>query len=356
MAGISSGLIGGVISVFIMAALTPLIKKGWRKWHALKFPNYSRELKQAELNWINRTSLQLAQEKSDQKYSRWTWLLSGGLIPVSVGMGLTLVILIVSLNVLSKDVPTDVLTWVRIPIGISSVLGVFLGIFLAAIAMIWFVKHNSVARDYLTYQYGWGYALPRQRGVEEIKEELEHFLRAGDLAHLPNYDSDLFSNLIFHRTAPAWKGWTIGIAVVTSVFLVLDSRFYLNVFPDRIETSPYLSLSDKVYRYDDVIAVHRKCTLASNDKVPYPSFKYVLEMSDGVKVSLLGGEDTPIATELSAIELITPQLKNATFEQTIIKSAPVVKLAPTFENCAKLLRSSKPKNQAETYRRLFDLP
>lgn len=356
MAGISSGVIGGVISVLIIAALTPLIKKGWRKWHALKFPNYSRELNQTELNWINRTSLQLAQEKSNQKYSRWTWLLSGGLVPVSIGMGLTFIMLIVALNLLSKDVPTDVLTWIRIPIGVSTVLGVFLGIFLAAIAMIWFVRRNSVARDYLTYHYGWGYASPRPRGPEEIKEELEHFVRTGDLAHLTDYDSDLFSNLIFHRTAPAWKGWTIGIALLTTVFLVLDSQFYLNVFPDRIETSPYFSLSDKVYRFDDVIAVHRRCTLASNDGVPYPSFKYSLEMSDGVKVSLLGGEDTPIATELSAIELIKPQLRNATFERTTIKSAPVVKLAPTSENCAKLLRSSKPKNQAETYRRLFDLP
>ena len=100
--------------------------------------------------------------------------------------------------------------------------------------MILLAKQSTTVRDYLTYYYGWGYMSPRQRGEEDIKAELAHQLQQGLVSSKTSYDSDLFSDLIFHRTSPIWKKGTIGLFILTILFFILDSRSHYTIYPDRI--------------------------------------------------------------------------------------------------------------------------
>ena len=323
---------------------------------SLKNKNYGGSLSDDEIIWLNRSANRLSNEKSQRSYPRWTWLLTQGLLPVGIGMVSTFGVIFLALKTLNSKIDEEALTWSRMDIGVSGVLAVFLGVFLAAIAMILLAKQSTTVRDYLTYYYGWGYMSPRQRGEEDIKAELAHQLQQGLVSSKTSYDSDLFSDLIFHRTSPIWKKGTIGLFILTILFFILDSRSHYTIYPDRIEASAYFSLKTKTYKFQEISSVNRLCILAVNKKNPYSRFEYIIQMKDRVKVDLLSEYGPDENQQFSAIEAITPMIDLSSFNQTKVRSAPILKFAPTLDNCTTLLKRNKRPAEVIRIARIFDLP
>jgi len=323
---------------------------------SLRNKNYGDSLSDDEIIWLNRSANRLSNEKSQRSYPRWTWLLTQGLLPGGIGIASTFGVVFFALKTLNKKIDEEALSWSRMDIGVSGVLAVFLGIFLAAIAMILLTKRSATVRDYLTYHYGWGYISPRPRGEEEIKTELEHHLQQGLVSSKTSYDSDLFSDLIFHRTSPIWKKGTIGLFIVTILFFILDSRSHYTIYPDRIESSAYFSLKTKKYKFQDITGVNRRCILAVNKKNPYSRFEYIVQMKDRVKIDLLSEYGPDENQQFSAIEAISPMINQSSFNQTKVRSAPILKLAPTLDNCITLLKRNKRTAEVIRIVRIFDLP
>lgn len=323
---------------------------------SLRNKDYTGSLSDEEIIWLNRSAYKLSKEKSGKPYPRWTWLLAGGLLPVCIGMAATTGFAFLSLKAVSLNIDQEALSWSRMNFGVSTLLAVFLGIFLSAIVMILLVKRSAMVRDYLTYFYGWGYMSPRPRGEEEIKTELAHLLQKGFVSSKKSYDSDLFSDLIFHRTSPIWKKGTIGLFIVAILFFILDSRSHYTIYPDRIESSAYFSLKTKTYKFQDVLSVNRRCILALKKKNPYSRFEYIAQMKDGVKIDLLNEYGPGENQQLSAIEAISPMIEQSSFTQTEVRSAPILKLAPTLDNCSTILKRNKRPADVSRFARIFDLP
>ncbi len=350
-----AGLIGGALSVPLLILLQPLIKKVWLKWFSLKSKDYSRNLSEAENIWLKRSAFRLSSEKSNKKYPRWTLLLTGGFLPVCIGMGLTVGVFFLALKLFIPDIAPEALSWQRMDFGGSTLLALLLGILLAAIAMVLAVRHSSITRDYLTYHYGWGYASPRPRGEVEISEELEHQLRLGKLTSASEFNSEEFSNLIFHRTTPAWKKGTLIIGLITLFFFILDTRSFYTLYPDRIEGSPYFSLQSKSYAFSDVVNTRRKCILAVEKKRPYSRFEFILEMKDGKTFNLLSDYGPSEDVQLASIEAIWDEIDLNAHRQTSVKSAPILNLSPTLENCKGLISNTYSNAQSDLIIKLFDL-
>lgn len=323
---------------------------------SLRNKDYTGSLSDEEIIWLNRSAYKLSNEKSGRPYPRWTWLLAGGLLPVCIGMAATTGFAFLSLKAVSLNIDKDALSWSRMNFGVSTLFAVFLGIFLSAIVMILLVKRSATVRDYLTYFYGWGYMSPRPRGEEEIKAELAHLLQQGFVSSKTSYDSNLFSDLIFHRTSPFWKKGTIGLFIVAILFFILDGRSHHTIYPDRIESSAYFSLQTKTYKFQDISSVNRRCILAVNKKNPYSRFEYIVQMKDGVKIDLLSEYGPDENQQLSAIEAISPMIDQSSFNQTKVRSAPILKLTPTLDNCTTLLKRNKHPADVRKIARIFDLP
>ena len=356
LSSVNPGVIGGLIAVILLGVLRTLTKKLLLEWNNVRYENYNRALLQEEVSWLNRSANRLSKEKSQKSYSRWTWLLTQGLLPVSIGMATTVSIAYFSLKVLNSSIDSAAISWSRVGFGVSSLFALFLGIFLAAIAMIILATRSATIRDYLTYHYGWGYMSPRPRGEEEIKVELEHHLRQGYLSTNEAYDSEVFSNLIFHRTSPFWKKGAIGVFITTVLFFILDSQSHYTVYPDRIEASPYFSIKTKTYALQDVSNVNRQCILAVKKKNPYSRFKYSIQFKDQHKIDLLTENGPEENQQLSAIETIIPMVEHSFLQPTKVKSAPILDDSPTLENCLLLLKRNKPPADVARLARIFDLP
>lgn len=207
--------------------------------------------------------------------------------------------------------------------------------------MIYLAKASSTIRDYLTYLYGWGYVSPHPRGEAEIKQELEHQLRRRKLTTEDVYNSDYFSDLIFHRTSPAWKKWSVGFFFITLLFLVGDVRYSVDLYEDHISTSPYFSLSKHRYDFADVETASRECTLGKYNGQPYPYLSYNLNMIDGRKINLFSLDGNGNTPHLDAIERVLPSLEHVKILPTTVDTALVVNMEPTFHNCIKLIRQTK---------------
>jgi len=323
---------------------------------SLRNQNYGGSLSDDEIIWLNRSAYKLSNEKSGRPYPRWTWLLFGGLLPGCIGMGATTGFAFLSLKAVNLNIDKDALSWSRMDFGVSTIFALFLGIFLSAIAMILLVKRSATVRDYLTYYYGWGYISPRPRGEEDIKAELAHQLEQGFVSSKTSYDSDLFSDLIFHRTSPVWKKGAIGLFIMTILFFILDSRSHYTIYLDRIESSAYFSLKTKTYKFQDISSVNRRCILAVNKKNTYARFEYIVQMKDRVKIDLLSEYGPDENQQLSAIEAISPIIDKSSFNQTKVSSAPILKLAPTLDNCTALLKRNKRPAEVIRIAKIFDLP
>lgn len=344
-----SGLIGGGLSVFLCLWLRKPIARFWIRWHNRKYPRYGRELTQAEERWLGQMAGQLSLDKSEETYPKWIWLVSGGFLPVVIGMGVMCAVVYFALQSLIRPLPDDAILWMRVDIGASLVLGVFLGIFLAAIAMIWFSRHSNTLRDYLVYSYGWGYMTPQARGAAEIYTELTHQLRRDVVSADTPYNGDYFSDLIFHRTTPAWKGWTLGVAILTAVFFILDARVFHTVFEDRVELSPYFSLVTYDYAMTDIRSVDRRCVMAVDEGSVYPSLSLKANFPNGHKVDLLsnfGGDET---TQAAAVKSLMAKIPSTIINDTVVKAAPIVKSEPTAENCISLIKSRYEGAQRDDY-------
>lgn len=323
---------------------------------SLKNKDYTGSLSKEEIIWLNRSAYQLSNEKSGQPYPRWTWLLAGGLLPGCIGMAAITGFAFLSLKAVNLNIDKDALSWSRMDFGVSTLFALFLGIFLSAIVMILLVERSGTVRDYLTYHYGWGFVSPRPREEEDIKAELVHLLQRGFVSSKTPYDSNLFSNLIFHRTSFFWKKGTIGLLILTILFFILDSRSHYTIYPDRIESSAYFSLKTKIYKFQDISSVNRRCTLAVSKQNPYSRFEYIVQMKDEVKIDLLSEYGPDENQQLSAIESISPMIDQSSFNQTKVKSAPILKLMPTLDNCSALLKKNKLAADVSRFARIFDLP
>lgn len=355
MEGVNSGILGGIIAVILMGALTPLMKKLFYKWNSRKHIGYNRVLTSNEKSWLLSNTKMLAQEKAELQYPIWIYFLWSGTLPVIIGMGSIFGIFFFTYKLLVTPVSPQTLAWERVDFGVSFVLTVFLGIFMAAIAMIYLAKHFPIIRDYLTYKYGWGYMQPKPRGELEISEELEHQLRLKKVSIEDTYDSDYFSSLIFHRTSAAWKKWTLAILCVTLLFFAFDLRYSVDVYEGNITKSPYFSFLTTEYNLSEVKMISRECTLGKSNGRLYPYLDYKLVMSDDSQIdlfSLNGNGDTP---HLDTIEKILPALKDVQVLPTTVNSAPVVKLQPTLANCFKFIRQTRNKNDAIRTISLFDV-
>ena len=355
MAGVSSGIIGGAIAVALLGVLAPVTKKLYYRWNSARYPEYDRTLNAKETAWLSDNARRLSAEKSIQKYPHWTLLLWSGTLPVMLGMGLFAGIIFLIHNALLKPIDPAAYSWLRIDIGPSMVLAVFLGIFVAAIAMIVLAKYSKTLRDYLTYQYGWGYMNPKARGKQEIYEELEHQIRKRHLSSDDEYNSDYFSNLIFERTSPAWKKWTGAVFCLTTVFLFFDTQYAIDVYGDKINVSPYFSLSTHVYSFTDIKDISRECTLGSSDRQEHPYLSYSLQMTDGRKINLFSLEGKGDTPHLDTIEGILPKLENVKFQPTKIDTAPVIKLDPSAVQCVRFIQQVYDINTSRRIVTLFDL-
>ena len=358
LTGAKSGLIGGFLGTCFLILITFLNGK-WRSKSskALNAKVDNKTVSDADELWLKRSAFRLSKEKSNQKYPRWTWLLAGGLLPYSLCMAVTAGIAFMGLKVMAPDVDKDALSWVRMEIGASTVSAIFLGIFGTYILMIEWAKNTPIIRDYLTYRYGWGYLWSRPRGETEIKEELKHQLRTGNLTSESEYNSEEFSNLIFHRATPAYKKWTMGVLLLTLFLFILDSRYYNTVYSDHVDVSSYFSLKNNNYPIESISKVKRQCHLAVKKKRRYSWFEYDVEMEDGTKVVLLGSENAPKQPQqLAAIEAIIPLINKSAFEKTIVRSAPVLSLAPSLENCAILTKNTRSPKETKRLSKIFDLP
>ena len=92
--------------------------------------------------------------------------------------------------------------------------------------------------------------------------------------------------------------------------------------------------------------------MAVKKKRRYSWFEYDVEMEDGTKVVLLGSENAPKQPQqLAAIEAIIPLINKSAFEKTIVRSAPVLSLAPSLENCAILTKIQGRQKRLRGYRR-----
>lgn len=355
MSGVSSGIIGGIVAVALLGVLAPVTKKLYYRWNSNKYPEYDRTLIAKETAWLSDNASRLSAEKSNQKYPKWTLLLWSGTLPVILGMGLFCGLIFLTHNAFLRPIDPAAYSWLRLDFGPSIVLAVFLGIFVAAIATIVLAKYSKTLRDYLTYQYGWGYMNPKARGKPEIYEELEHQIRKRQLSSDDEYNSDYFSNLIFGRTSPAWKKWTIAILGSTVVFLVFDTQYAIDVYEDKISVSPYFSLSTHIYPFADVTDIYRECTLGSSDGREHPYLSYSLQMTDGRKINLFSLEGKGDTPHLDTIEGILPKLENAKFQPTKIDAAPVIKLDPTVKQCVRFIQQVYDPNTSRRIVTLFDL-
>jgi len=355
MSGINSGLIGGIVAFALLALFAPVMKRILYQWNSRKYQGYDRALDAKERAWLVSNSQRLSEEKSNQKYPLWTFLLWGGLLPVILGMGIVGVSIFLLHKAFLKPVDPATFSWLRIPFGVSFVLAMFLGISMAAIAMIVLSKISPTLRDYLTYNYGWGYGNPKARGEQEIHEELEHQLRKRQITQEDEYDGDYFSSLIFHRTSPAWKKWTASIFCLTMFFLVLDTQYAIDLREDKISVSPYFSLLTHVYQYQDVETISRECTLGLSDSTEHPYLSYNLHMTDGRKIGVFSLEGNGQTPHLDAIEGMQPLLVNAEFKPTIIDTALIVKLEPTNGQCIRLIKQTNDSDTSERIITLFEL-
>lgn len=355
IAGVNSGVIGGFLAVVLLGLLTPLVKKLSFRWNSRNHQGYSRELSSSETKWLATASKKLSLDKSNQKYPKWTLLLWSGTIPVVLGMGIFFIIIYLAHKIFVMPIDEEAINWLRIDFGVSFVLSTFLGIFVAAIAMISLAKVSPNLRDYLTYIYGWGYLSPKSRGQEEVYDELEHQLRREKLTSSDAYDSERFSNLIFHRTSPVWKKWTAGVFLLTIFFFILDCRYSVDLYEDQISISPYFSLIKKQYDLNDVESVVRECTLGSDDGKAHPYLSYELRMQDGQNINLFSLNGEGKTPNLDAIERILPRLKDVNFLPTRIDSAPIVKMDPTSESCIRFIQITKDVPTANRIINLFNL-
>jgi len=355
MSGVSSGIIGGVLAVILIGILTPLVKRLAFVWNSKKNKNYGLALAENQKHWLSINAKKLAQEKSSKIYPFWVYSLWGGMLPVAIGMGAVFIIIYILMDVFQVPLDAEVLAWSRIDFGVALVFSIFLGIFIAAVVMIILAKFSPTVRDYLTYQYGWGYMSPKPRGETEIKEELEHFLRKNIVSSDNHYDSDYFSNLIFYRTSPAWKKSTAIIFVLTILFFIFDVRYQVNVYQNKIITSSYFSLMEKEYKIEDVVSINRKCTLGKNNGNFYPYLSYYLVMSDTKKVNLYSLETRENFSKLQLIETLFLRLKKVKAFPTEIKSAPAVSLEPTVQNCIDFIRRNETETKSNRIIKLFDL-
>ncbi len=355
MSGVNSGIIGGIIAVALLGVLAPVTKKLYYRWNACRHSGYDRTLNAKEAAWLSDNARRLSAEKSNQKYPNWTLFLWSGTLPVMFGMGLFCGLLFLTHKALLKPIDPAAYSWLRVDIGPSIVLAVFLGIFVAAIAMIILAKFSKTLRDYLTYKYGWGYMSPKARGEREIYEELEHQIRKRQLSSDDKYNADHFSNLIFERTSPAWKKWTGAIFSLTVVFLVFDTQYAIDVYEDKISVSPYFSLSTHVYPLTDIKEIYRECTLGSSDGQEHPYLSYSLQMTDGREINLFSLEGKGDTPHLDTIEGILPKLENVKFQPTKIDTAPVIKLDPSKEQCVRFIQKAYDPNTSRRIVTLFDL-
>lgn len=355
MEGVNSGVIGGIISVVLLGILAPVVQKILFQWNSRKHDGYDRVLNAKETAWVSSYARRLSEEKSNQKYPFWTILLWSGTLPVIVGMGTIFGFIYLIHKALLKPINPSAYSWLRVDFGVSFVLSIFLGIFIAAIAMIISSRISTTFRDYLTYNYGWGYMSPKARGEREIREELEHQIRKGDLTHEDEYDSDYFSTLIFERTSPTWKKWTIGVFCLTAFFLVLDTQYSIDIYEDKIKISPYFSIFTHSYQFKDIESISRECTLGKSDGLEHAYLSYNLHMTDRREINLFslnGIGDTP---HLDTIEGILPSLEDVKFKPTIVDTAPVIKLEPTQELCLKFIEQTNGRDETKRIISLFEL-
>jgi len=355
LSSLHPGLVGGILGSLLILALQPLFRKLWLKRNNMKFEDYDRNLSEDDNIWLNQTSFRLSQEKSQQKYPRWTLWLTQGLIPVSITAGATFGISYLFLKILSRNIDESAITWLRLDIGASSVLSLFLGIFLAALIMIILSRYSPTIRDYLTYHYGWGYAASRPRGETEIHQELEHQFRIGEITSQTEYDSEYLSNLIFHRTTPIWKKGTLILFLFTLILFLFDSQYHYTIYPNKIEASSYFSLKSKKYSFEDITTVKRRCILAVNKKKPYSRFEYIIEMEDGNKLNLLSDYGPIEGQQFLAIETLLPSIPKSAFKTTQVKKAPILDIPPTLENCRYLLEKNKSEETTKLLKKLFHL-
>jgi|GEM_PF-5352575 len=350
------GIIGGSLSIILLFGLQPLLQSMKQKLYQFRHKGYSTPLSQNDILWLNRSAVRLAAEKSGAIYPRWVGLFHNGVLPCLLGMGIWFSATYFGLRAFVPAIDDTALSWARLKIGVSSVLSIFFGIFLAAFAMITAAKHSPILRDYLIYHYGWGYAVPHPRGEAEIKDELDHLLRSRVLSSETSYDNETLSNFIFNRTTPAWRIWTIGIAIVTLGFFILDCRYYNTLYKDRIEINPYFSLRQQTYTIADIAHVKRRCTLAVDKAVHYPNFDFILEMNNGTQMNVLNTLGPKKEQQLRALETLWPRIPSSRLTSTHVKTALIVKLSPTLENCSRLLKQTQPPNIVEKISQFFNLP
>jgi len=349
--------IGGLLaSRFI---LRPRIKALFEHLRLRRYPDYNRELSNAELGWADDVTGQLYSEVAGQskfKSLAMILLIIAFLVLMVFSMLAMCGIFVWLLKSFHQDINPAALSWYRIEtIGGAGIIGLILGIFMAA----WLLLVPALRSENPAWHFNVYFHKYYQNTRDYWKSETLDLVRKREVSTYAPADTDKILRAPFKRFARVYRNGAVGLLGLASIFMIFDLNQKTIYYPDHIEHSPYWSLTSKNYSLHDIFSVERTCYIkvrGEHQRHPTATLKYNLMMSDGRKVPLFGGDEgASLDQQLQAAEHWHEIVPAAKFTPIEISSSHPKDMAPTKAQCASLARHNCDRAHDQTLMSLFDL-
>lgn len=260
----------------LLILLIYLGERAFKKWVLFKHPDFSRTLSKSDIVYIEEAKAELLiYRQSKNKRSHWYGLVYYlGFIPAMIGAWITGLFLFRWINVLSAKglfrnsaVFGDIIWFEIHPVGVSAIIGLFVGIMFAGWILYVLSGFNRGFTEWMVLTKGSSGKETDEDVFQRRLTQIEHDVRVERLDVHHSFNPSDFLTSIVRRHGRYCGVLTLVIAIPMFAFLYLDVRDRDVFYEKGLTYTHYWNGSVTEVSFDELDAVHLQCAIGNKNRL-----------------------------------------------------------------------------------------